>query len=236
MSFILLKHLEWVPATSNYLTVLVVDGRGIFLAVLYSTSASHVSSRMFLKTLTDDDSVKYCGNLFHSVWKKWIPCCRVLHLGLKSFFECPVNLCVSKQAEIYSPFRWVFGTLQSSPHVVSACPTNIFPVVSVCLHVNFVNPLTSLVALFWICLRQSLCWFVQHDQKNITNMLTIHFIQVALKMFGFWTLCNTVTCLSRPTTLLNGLSICLGCSQTLYSRHSVYYTLYHQIHFACSDV
>ena len=72
-------HLSYWSIWSEYLlqvitcTVLVVDGRGIFLAVLYSTSASHVSSRMFLKTLTDDDSVKYCGNLFHSVWKQESP-------------------------------------------------------------------------------------------------------------------------------------------------------------------
>jgi len=84
------------------------------------------------------------GNLFHSsiiLFEKNVFRAVVLHLGLKSFCECPLNPYVSKAGWKNwlcppFPFRCVFCTLRSGLHVISVSPTSIFPVASVCLHMS----------------------------------------------------------------------------------------------------
>jgi len=126
--------------------------------------SSHASSRRFLETLTDDESMTCCGNPFHSsiiLFEKNVFRAVVLHLGLKSFCECPLNPYVSKAgwknlALSICPFRWVFYTLQSGLHVVSVSPTSIFPLLQSVFICQFLEPFDIFVARLWICLRQSL--------------------------------------------------------------------------------
>ena len=82
------------------LLVLVVDERGSFSAV-----GAHIFPS-FMKTVLEDvdwwwiNGILWaCGSLFHSsiiLLEKNDFRTVVLHLGLNSFCECPLNLCVSK--------------------------------------------------------------------------------------------------------------------------------------------
>jgi len=57
----------------------------------------HVLFRRFLKMLTDDESITYCGSLFHSsiiLLEIIVFQTVVLHLGLESFCKCFRSPCV----------------------------------------------------------------------------------------------------------------------------------------------
>ena len=127
--------------------------------------SSHASSRRFLKTLTDDESMTCCGNLFHSsiiLFEKNVFPAVVLHLGLKSFCECPLNPYVSKAGwkklalSTLSFSLSILYTSIRSPRNLRFSNEYIPSCFNLSSYVNFLSPLTSLVARLWICSRQSL--------------------------------------------------------------------------------
>ena len=78
--------------------VLVVDERGSFSAIDAHIFPCLVQT-VLEDALTDDESMTCCGNRFHSsiiLFEKNVFRAVVLHLGLKSFCECPLNPYVSK--------------------------------------------------------------------------------------------------------------------------------------------
>jgi len=115
------------------------------------------------------------GNLFHSsiiLFEKNVFRAVVLHLGVKSFCECPLNPYVSKAGwknlalSTLSFSLSILYTSIGSPRNLRFSNEYISSCFNLSSYVDFLSPLTSLVARLWICSRQSLS-FIMH----ISNLI-----------------------------------------------------------------